>query len=143
MVEYNRNGYNPEEHEAIADYLRMLDKVATVESVSRGLNHIRRLFGKLDLQDIESMFRDGDCKTHLVAFPVDEKSDYEAHSLENPRRKMPYYLLILVGEQERVDTKLAEIGSNPEENFRRLAETGVQVPRQGSVTSMMQKSRWN
>lgn len=142
-MEYGRGGYDHVERAAIADYLKKLDRKATIEAVSRGLIGIQNFFGKLDLQDIESMFRDGGCRTHLAAFPVDEKSDYEAHSLDNPRQKMPYYLMIIIDEQEAVEAKLSEIGSSPEENFKRLKETGFRVLKPGPMTSMMQKSRWN
>lgn len=36
-MEYKKGGYDHEERAAIADYLRMLDRVATLEAISHGL----------------------------------------------------------------------------------------------------------
>ena len=138
----SHEGFNEYESVAIADAISEVTTSAPAQALFETIMRINKEFGKMDLQKIETILRRKDRSYYLAAEPVDPKSDFDAKWI-HAETTFPYHLDIIYGTRESVEKVFKTRGTTYEENFRRLAETGVQTVRPGTNTSMRLQARNN
>lgn len=146
MLGHNKELYTPQEEALITPYLKRVDRTAHAGVFGQGLIEIWKGTGKLNLQEIEIILRKERCRTYLTGLSMESHpevaSQYES-KLPGIDMSFPYWLWTEVNWEPAYRAKLAEEGITYDQNFERLAETGMLVPRRGTMLSQSLSARWN
>jgi hypothetical protein len=133
--------FNEHEKAAVTWYIRKLDQVRDAAVFGQGILEISKRFGKVDLQEVERILRTHKSLTTLISLSVDTMPQYESMLPHSGQKKFPFYLYMTVNGDKEAEEMLRQIGLTSKENFERLPETGMLVPKRGSAIRKITESR--
>lgn len=145
MSEHYRKEYSSGEINIITPYLKQIDQAAHAGVFGQGLMEIYKTTHKLNLQEIEKLLRQEGCRTFLIGLQIAGKEvaiQYDV-KLSGTDRIFPYWLWIEVNWEQAALNKLREEGISAQQNFERLADTGLLVLKPGNPLSRSLKANLN